>query len=256
MTETYSEHKTKMHKFMKRQFYSTILRGGAHLLTCCLVGTGMILIVQQSEGAITIPGNNSGSGVMTSPVTGGGELIGPGPGASNGTNSVVFFRARMAATNGSDQVVAAGAIINGSDVGSLLLETCDLNHDGAVSLPELKAVADACFRLWDTNNIGSLTQAELSNQLKQFFPNIGVRTAVREVNGVAVQVPPNQLPTPYGQLAKHIFAAADSNQDGSLSLQEVSDWLVKNFDQWDQNGNGSLDTSELDAAFSQLARPD
>jgi hypothetical protein len=57
-------------------------------------------------------------------------------------------------------------------------------------------------------------------------------------------------------LAKHIFAGADANKDGFLSLQEVNDFLDKNFSQWDQNSNGSLDEHEFAMAFGQLALPD
>jgi Ca2+-binding EF-hand superfamily protein len=148
--------------------------------------------------------------------------------------------------------------INGSDVGAIILKTCDLNHDGTVSLTELKQVADACFKLWDTNNAGSLSADELSAALKKLFPAPppGGAQAMAMVNGVAVQVPPDQMPTPDKQVAKHIMALADTNKDGLLSLQELNDWLDKSFSQWDQNGDGALDTPELDAAFGQLARPD
>jgi len=46
------------------------------------------------------------------------------------------------------------------------------------------------------------------------------------------------------------------NQDGFLTLQEIDDFLDKNFAQWDQNSDGGLDASELNAAFSQFAMPD
>jgi hypothetical protein len=62
--------------------------------------------------------------------------------------------------------------------------------------------------------------------------------------------------TPDAMLAKHIMTAADSNKDGVLSQQEVSDFLEKNFAQWDSNGNGSLDAQEFGAAFGPFVMPD
>ena len=150
-----------------------------------------------------------------------------------------------------------GVVINGSDIGTILLKACDLDQDGKVTLAELKVVASACFNMWDTNSDGSLSQSELSTALKALFPAPpGGIQAMRVVNGVAVQVPPDEIPTPDKQLTKHIIALADSNKDGALSLQELNDFLDKSFGQWDQNSDGALDAQELAAAFGQLARPD
>lgn len=219
---------------MKRQFNSTILRYGSRLFACCLLANSISLRAQNTAWMVS-----SGA---------------PSP---NGTNVTVTISAGGSGQSGG----GVGLVINGSDIGTILLKTCDLNHDGTVSLAELKDVADASFKLWDTNNVGSLTQADLSTDLKSLFPAPppdGRRVAMRDFNGVVVQVPPDQMPTPmpiYAQLAKQIFAAADANQDGSLNLQEVNDWLDKNFSQWDQNGDGGLNSSELNAAFGQLAKP-
>lgn len=206
---------------MKGQFSSTILRCGTRLLVCCLLANGIALYAQNT--------------VWISSVA---------PPPPDGTNMTFHTGGQISLS------------INGSDIGTAILKACDLNHDGTVTLAELKEVAGACFKLWDTNSVGSLTQAQLSDELKQFFPDVGAGTAMCVVNGVAVQVPPDRVPTPYGQLAKHIFADADSNKDGLLSLQELNDFLDKSFSQWDQNNNGSLDAQELNTAFGQLAMPD
>ena len=214
---------------MQRHFSSTILRHGIRLFACCLLVKGGTLHAQNTAWAISTSA--------------------PPP---DGTNATFQTSGQVF----SGEIGSAGCVINGIDIGTILLKTFDLNHDGKVTLAELKQVADGCFKLWDTNNVGSLTQTQLADQLKQFFPNFGLRTAVRIVNGVAVQVPPDQLPTPSGQLANHIFAYADSNKDGFLSLQELNDFLDKSFNQWDQNGDGSLDAQELGTAFGILAMPD
>jgi Ca2+-binding EF-hand superfamily protein len=208
---------------MKKQFKLTILRNGTRLLAVCLLAKGLALHAQN------IAWDSAGA-------------------PPDGTN--ITLR-----TGGH---AGFGMVINGSDIGTILLTTCDLNHDGVVSLAELKQVASACFKLWDTNNDGNLSQEELSNALKGLFPAPppGGMQAMRMINGVAVQVPPDEMPTPDKQLAKHLLAAADSNKDGALSLQELNDYLDKSFSQWDQDGNGSLDAQELSTAFGQLAMPD
>lgn len=222
--------KTKAIKIMKRQFRfsSIILQYGTRLFIGCLLGSGVMLSVQKSQCAITTPGGDNGPG-NTIMVTGSG--------------------------GGSGQAGFSSINVNGSDIGSVILKTCDLNHDGTVSLAELKEVAAGCFKLWDTNNDGYLNQNELSAAFKQFFP-APVGGGFRVVNGVASQVSPDEMPTPDKQLAKHIMAGADSNKDGLISLQELNDFLDKSFSQWDQDGNGSLNAQELSMAFAQLARPD
>jgi len=139
---------------------------------------------------------------------------------------------------------------NRPEIGAALLNICDLNHDGQVTLPELKEVADASFKLWDTNNVGSLSQSQLSSILQQFYPapppGVG---GTRIINGVAV------VPLPQ-QLAQQLFANADSNKDGLLTLQELNDFLERFFGQWDLDGNGSLNAQELGAAYRKFVMPD
>jgi Ca2+-binding EF-hand superfamily protein len=151
-----------------------------------------------------------------------------------------------------------GLFINGAEIGSLLLKMSDLDQDGKATLIELKAVATACFKLWDTNADGTISQGELAAAAREFFPAPppGAMRGIRVINGVEVEVPPGELPTPDGQLCKHLLAGADSNKDGLLSLQEINDFLEKSFGGWDQDGNGSLDTKELGMAFGQLTIPD
>jgi len=188
---------------------------------------------------------------------------GPGLGSRDGSTARRFVTitntngvaTRTGFGGGSEGVISMN--INGSDIGTTILKTCDLNQDGAASLAELKKVAGACFNLWDTTKDGSLSQDELSVGLRQLFPApLAGAQAMRTVNGVAQQVPADELPTPDKQLTKHILAQADSNKDGLLSLQELGDFLDKSFSQWDRNGDGSLDAQELNAAFGQLAMPD
>jgi Ca2+-binding EF-hand superfamily protein len=237
---------------MKKQFQlkSTVLQCGFRMSICGLLVNGMFLQAQEFQTvAIKVP-----------------------PGVPAGGTNYIFQ------TGGP---IEAGFVFNGFDVGSVLLKTCDVDQDGKATLAEVKEVASACFKLWDTNDDGYLNQAELAAAaLKELFPaprsggGVGIH-AIGAAPGsaspyvirgaaapgssnllIATPVSSEELPTPDSQLAKHIFAAADSNKDGLLSLQEISDFLDQNFSQWDQDSNGSLDRHEFALAFGQLALPD
>jgi Ca2+-binding EF-hand superfamily protein len=175
--------------------------------------------------------------------------------------NTVFISANGPPPDGTNVTMAAGGgvgiCINGMDIGTILLKACDQNQDGKVTLAELENTADNYFKLWDTNSDGELSTNELSTGLQGLFPPPpqGGAQAIAVVDGVAMQIPVDQIRTPDQMIAANLMAEADANSDGSLSLQELNDWLNKSFSQWDQNGDGALDASELGAAFGQLARP-
>lgn len=210
---------------MKKRFSSTIRQIGKGPFACWLLASGLAL--QAQELRIISTGT-------------------PPPGEPK-----LSFRA-----TGSGG--GFGLVINGSDIGTILLKACDVDQDGQVKPEELKDVTAACFKLWDANDDGSLATDELSSGVKALFPAPppGAIRAVRRINGVAVEVPAGELPTPHGQTVKHVVAGSDSNKDGFLTLQELSEWVSKSFGQWDQDTGGSLDVQELNAAFGQLAKPD
>jgi Ca2+-binding EF-hand superfamily protein len=238
---------------MKKQFrfISTFLQCGIRMSICGLLVNGMFLQAQEFHTVV----NGVPPGVP-----------------ADGTNHI--FR-----TGGP---VEAGLVINGFDLGSVLLKVCDIDQDGKAALGEVKHVASACFKLWDTNSDNNLSQAELGTALKELFPAspAGGGFGIRALSGapaagtgdvlIAIAAPGSpaahsvsaapasseELPTPDSQLAKNIYARADVNKDGLLSLQEVSDFLEKNFSQWNQDSNGSLDVNEFALAFGQLALPD
>ncbi|HEV2329277.1 MAG TPA: hypothetical protein VGY56_10860 [Verrucomicrobiae bacterium] len=177
------------------------------------------------------------------------SAYGPPP---DGTNVTMQAGGRMVAGGGM------AISINGQDIGTILLKACDQDQDGKVTLTELENTVDSYFKLWDADGDGNLSTNELAAGLKGLFPPPppGGAQAVAVVNGVAVQIPADEIRTPDQMITENIMAAADANKDGLLSLQELNDWLSNSFSQWDQNGDGTLDASELGAAFGQLARPD
>jgi Ca2+-binding EF-hand superfamily protein len=210
---------------MKRQFQfnPTVFRSSVRLLICCFLASGLALQAQSTTSDAAGP-----------------KLVLSGAPPSDGAK-IVMLRG-----DGANPTF----IINGSEVGTILLATCDLDQDGKVGLPELKEIAAACFKLWDTNSDGSISGSELYAALKELFP-VQPPHRVRVVNGVAVTVPSIDA-----RLARSILGGADSNKDGALSLQEISDFLDRSFTRWDQDGSGSLDAQELNAAFGQLAKAD
>ena len=208
---------------MKQQIGSgsILLRYGKQLLLCCLLGSGIFANAQETRAVYGFI-QGKGEGFRTA---------GGGHGA--------FF-------------------INGSDIGTILLKTCDLDTNGAVTSIELDTVASASFQLWDTNSDSSLNEAELSTALKALFPKPmkGEIHAVRVINGVPTEVAPEDLPTPDKQICKRTLAGADANQDGLISSSELSAFLDQRFSVWDQDANGSLSAEELNTAFFELSRPD
>jgi Ca2+-binding EF-hand superfamily protein len=198
------------------QLRSMILRCGLRVSVCLFLASGLILGAQQRVRVVD--GAPPGQGFGT-----GGEF---------------------------------GLSINGFDIGTILLKASDSDQDGKFTLAELKEAAAVWCSLWDKNIDASVSGDELATGLKELFPAppAGATHAVRLVNGLAVAVSPDEM-RPDAQVARRILAGADSNRDGSLSAQEVNDFLIGSFRGWDRDGNGSLDAQELNVAFSELAKP-
>jgi Ca2+-binding EF-hand superfamily protein len=132
-------------------------------------------------------------------------------------------------------------VTNGQDIGSSLLEACDTNQDGIASASELNAELLNWFQRADTDSNGALSETEMASALKSLFPT--------------PQPPPGAPPLPeemalYNLLAKKLMVTVDSNKDGWMTLQEALAFVSQTFTKWDANSNGSLDTSELAAAFA------
>jgi Ca2+-binding EF-hand superfamily protein len=134
-------------------------------------------------------------------------------------------------------------VLNGQNVGSSLLKACDANQDGAASESEVNAALLNWFQQADTDSNGALSETELASALKALFPT--------------PQLPPGAPPPPeevasHNPFAKKLMATVDANKDGWTTFQEALAFVTQNFAKWDANRNGSLDASELAAAFAQL----
>lgn len=133
-------------------------------------------------------------------------------------------------------------VLHGQDIGSLLLRACDTNQDGAASTAEVDAALLNWFQHADTDSNGSLSETELATALKSLFP------APQPPPGV----PPPEEMALYNPFAKKLMITVDANKDGWMTFQEALAFVTQNFAKWDANSNGSLDASELAAAFAQL----
>jgi Ca2+-binding EF-hand superfamily protein len=134
-------------------------------------------------------------------------------------------------------------VFNGQDIGSSLLKACDTNQDGIVSASELNAALSNVFQQTDTDGSGALSETELATALKSVFP------APQPPQGVPP--PPEELAL-HNLLAKNFMVTVDSNKDGWMTLQEALAFVSQTVAQWDTDGDGSLDASELAAAFAQF----
>ena len=134
-------------------------------------------------------------------------------------------------------------VLNGQDIGSSLLKTCDTNQDGTASASEMSAALLTWFQQVDTDSNSALSEIELAAALKSLFPT--------------PQPPPGAPPPPeemalHNMLAKKLMTIADANHDGWTTSQEALAFVSQTFAKWDGNSNGSLDASELAGAFAQL----
>jgi hypothetical protein len=225
-----TETRNMQKKVMKKQFLTTIIRRGSPLSLCCLAGTSLVVNAQQSPSVVQF-------GVVAS--TDGSAVVIQYAQQLGMTNSVMG----LFAPSGGGQ----GFFVSLEEIGHALVTACNTNGNGEVTRAELKTAALTWFNYWDTDTNGALSPAELLTGLQQLLPE--------PQPPPGLQPPPEGL-TPAGHLAKKIFTLADTDNDGSLTFAEVSEFLDGNFARWDLDGNGSLNAQECALAFDELFRPD
>src|SRR5215471_4894937 len=144
---------------MKRYPTQNIIRRGLPIL--CLWGLPQNGIVANAQETQSGAAQGFGSPIIVT----GGVFTAAAP---NGAVAGKMWRNAQGGSNACFAVQIGNSFF--SDLGVALLKACDLNHDGKVTLPELKAAASACFKLWDTNASGGLDQAALLNGIKDLLP--------------------------------------------------------------------------------------
>src|SRR5262249_11496315 len=136
-----------------------ILRWGIPIL--CFCGLQPSSIVANAQEPQLVNAQGYGAGII---VTGGvATAVAPTGGAAG-----MMWRSRPGGSNPGFALQIGGNLLG--DIGAGLQKACDLNRDGNVTLLELKQVASACFKLWDTNNAGALDQTALLNGIKELLP--------------------------------------------------------------------------------------
>jgi Ca2+-binding EF-hand superfamily protein len=139
--------------------------------------------------------------------------------------------------------------------GSKLFDRLDANHDGVVTQAEFNAALanraapagshrpaptwERFAARFDANHDGQVTRAEID--------------AVRAQHGQ--QVAENGKPNLHrAGFAQQMFAMADLNHDGRVSLQEANQAALQHFDAADTNHDGILSPDEM-RAMHQRMRP-
>lgn len=135
--------------------------------------------------------------------------------------------------------------------GSDVIDEADTNGDGTVSLAELaaslgtdEAAVSKAFSKVDSDADGQITVDELDAGLKEAGGRRG----------------PHGPPPPASEVASNLLTSTDSDQNGSLSLGEISTALGQNdqtaltdaFASLDTNGDGGLGSDELTSAIESI----
>ena len=146
-----------------------------------------------------------------------------------------------------------------TDAATRMISDLDSDGDGALSLEEATATgaskAAEAFAALDSDGDGSLTTSELSSSLEAMGPPPG---------GPPRGGPPPGGPPPGGgasssDVASSILSAVDSDDDGAISLSEITsatdaeenDETQSAFSSLDTDGDGKLSLAELTAALDQ-----
>lgn len=140
---------------------------------------------------------------------------------------------------------------SGSGAASDAIDEADTNGDGTVSLAELaaslgtdEAAVSKAFSKVDSDADGQITVDEMDVGLKQAGGRRG----------------PHGPPPPASEVASNLLTSTDSDQNGSLSLGEISTALGQDdqtaltdaFASLDTNGDGGLGSDELTSAIEAI----
>jgi Ca2+-binding EF-hand superfamily protein len=130
-------------------------------------------------------------------------------------------------------------------------QQADRNHDGSVTLDELKADAQRFYQTLDSNKDGEIDPDEVERYENVIAPEVrsgsGFGGAAQDVDDEATGAGRFGLLT-----IPEPVTAADSNLDRGVSTQEFLNAAEKRFGLLDRDGDGRLTLAELQAQRSAV----
>jgi len=142
----------------------------------------------------------------------------------------------------------------------------DLNHDGVITLDEVKVACNAKmtemkthrFDELDTNHDGMISRDEFMAAHPHDGPKPWARSDAAQPNGahhdgdMAEDKPRPGMRHGRWMMARHhdmrrLFTEADTNHDGKLTLDEVLTYRLAHFDKVDTNHDGIISPDEMKA---------
>jgi hypothetical protein len=132
-------------------------------------------------------------------------------------------------------------------VAQQLVAQGDKDGDNELSKEELTGVVDAWFGKFDPDGTGSLSQDQLVSKLRDLFPAASAsRTPPAEDSSGPGQRTPGAVPGVTAEvLGPILFAATDTDKDGSLTRAEFKQAFARWFDDWDTRKTGKLNEEDL-----------
>jgi len=136
--------------------------------------------------------------------------------------------------------------VPGGDGLTAWFQQADRNHDGSITLDEMKQDADRFFKILDTNHDGEIDPDEIDHYETVIAPEVRTGTSFigdantdDEASGGG-RLGLLTIPEP--------VTSADTNLDRAVSEQEFQTAAEKRFALLDANGDGRLTLPELQAA--------
>jgi Ca2+-binding EF-hand superfamily protein len=155
-----------------------------------------------------------------------------------------WFRERFGSGKGGEQ--RQGMRARGQQGGGML-GMFDTDRDGKVTKAEVEATVRKRFADMDLNNDGKITDDDLPPMVR----GRGVLTADAGAPGAGRMMGPGGgrggMGGPMGFLR-----GADANKDGAITVDEAVAGVMKEYERFDRNKDGTVDTADRDAMRKEM----